>query len=75
MSSSIRDNGKYNFILDFQLFHDGGDKPINMSSEMLACVAGGIVGAREIKFWRRSREENGERDFEIPPARKPCVFE
>ena len=32
----------------------------------LACVAGGIVSAREIKFWtseRRSREENGERDL------------
>ena len=41
----------------------------------LACVAGGIVGAREIKFWRRSREENGEGGFEIPPARKPWVFE
>ena len=23
----------------------------------LACVAGGIVGAREIKFWRQSHQE------------------
>ena len=33
----------------------------------IACVAGGIVSASEIKFWtseRRSREENGERDSE-----------
>ena len=32
-------------------------------------IAGGIVSAREIKFWtseRRSREENGERDFRVP---------
>ena len=33
----------------------------------VACVADGIVSAREIKFWRRSRqasrEKNGERDF------------
>ena len=44
----------------------------------LACVAGGIVSAREIKFWtseRRSREENGDRDSEIPPARKLEFFE
>ena len=44
---------------------------------MIACVAGGIVSAREIKFWtskRRSREENGERDSEIPPARKLELF-
>ena len=43
----------------------------------IACVAGGIVSAREIKFWtseRRSREENGERDSEIPPARKLEFF-
>ena len=48
-------------------------------NEMLACVAGGIVSAREIKLVsaaeptseRRSCEENRERDFEIPPARKP----
>ena len=36
---------------------------------VLACVAGGIVSAREIKFWtseRRSREENGERDLRVP---------
>ena len=26
----------------------------------LACVAGGIVSAREIKFWRRSRQANGK---------------
>ena len=31
----------------------------------IACVAGGIVGAREINFWRRRREENGEGGFEI----------
>ena len=37
---------------------------------MVACVAGGIVSAREIKFWtseRRSREENGERDSPHSP--------
>ena len=45
---------------------------------LIACVAGGIVSAREIKFWtseRRSREENGERDSEIPPVRKLEFFE
>ena len=26
----------------------------------VACVAGGIVSAREIKFWRWSREVSGE---------------
>ena len=26
----------------------------------VACVAGGIVSAREIKFWRRSRQASGE---------------
>ena len=26
----------------------------------LACVAGGVVSAREIKFWRRSRQASGE---------------
>ena len=47
-------------------------------SDAIACVARGIVSAREIKFWtseRRSREENGERDSEIPPARKLEFFE
>ena len=41
---------------------------------VLACVAGGIVSAREIKFWtseRRSREENGERDSEISESLSP----
>ena len=40
----------------------------SIPSKGLACVAGGIVSAREIKFWtseRPSREENGERDSEI----------
>ena len=40
----------------------------------LACVAGCIVSAREIKFWtseRRSREENGERDSEISESLSP----
>ena len=38
----------------------------------VACVAGGIVSARAIKFWtseRRSREENGESDSEESEAR------
>ena len=29
-------------------------------ASFLACVAGGIVTAREIKFWRRSRQASGE---------------
>ena len=44
-------------------------------SYKLACVAGGIVSAREIKFWRRSRHASGEaarrmvsRAPTIPPA-------
>ena len=47
---------------------------------MLPCVAGGIVGARNVltaeplKNKRGSREENGEEDFEILPARKPRVL-
>ena len=39
----------------------------------LACVAGGIVGAHEIKFWRRSREDNGEGGFEIFLAASPLA--
>ena len=45
-------------------------------SKSLACVAGGIVSAREIKFWtseRRSREENGERDSEISEIMKSVL--
>ena len=41
---------------------------LKLREKLLACVAGGIVSAHEIKFWtseRRSREENGERDSEI----------
>ena len=48
-------------------------------------VAGGIAGARNNvltaprsradKNKRGSREGNGEEDFEVPPARKPWVFE
>ena len=38
---------------------------VDWEAVYIACVSGGIVGAREIKFWRRSREENGEGDFEI----------
>ena len=30
------------------------------SDGMIACVAGGIVSGREIKFWRRSRQASGE---------------
>ena len=41
----------------------------------LACVAGGIASAREIKFWRRSREENGEsRAPTIPPATQLRIY-
>ena len=46
----------------------------SIPSKGLACVAGGIVSAREIKFWtseRRSREENGERDSEIFQSPSP----
>ena len=31
-----------------------------MITPCVACVAGGIVSAREIKFWRRSRQASGE---------------
>ena len=37
----------------------------NLSTNILACVAGGIVCT---KFEPRSREGNGEKQFEIPPA-------
>ena len=46
----------------------------NKDEATVACVAGGIVSAREIKFWtneRRSREENGERDSEISESLSP----
>ena len=33
-------------------------RPGKRSGLGLVCVAGGIVSARKIKFWRRSREEN-----------------
>ena len=33
----------------------GRDHQTYESALPVACVAGGIVGAREIKFWRRSR--------------------
>ena len=32
----------------------------SLFQQILACVAGGIVSAREIKFWRRSRQASGE---------------
>ena len=50
-------------------------KQSNLLLFYLACVAGGIVGARVLAAEPRSREENGEGHFEIPPARKPWVFE
>ena len=28
--------------------------------QKVACVAGGVVSARQIKFWRRSRQASGE---------------
>ena len=37
---------------------------------VLACVAGGIVGAHEIKFWKRMAKPR-----EIPPARELGCFE
>ena len=39
------------------------------ASLLLACVAGGIVSAREIKFWtseQQSRKENGENGERVP---------
>ena len=47
---------------------------VTRKKHVLACVAGGIVSAREIKFWtseRRSREENGERDSGISESLSP----
>ena len=41
----------------------------------LACVAGGIVGAREIKFWPQSRQKRAAKPREIPPARELGYFE
>ena len=41
------------------------NQSVNSSTNILACVAGGIVCAR---FEPRSREGNGEKQFEIPPA-------
>ena len=35
-------------------------------SIILACVAGGIVGVREIKFWRRRRQKRAAKLREIP---------
>ena len=32
---------------------------------LIACVASGIVGAREIKFWRRSRQKRAAKPREI----------
>ena len=45
------------------------------SKTWLACVEGGIVGAREIKFWRRSRLKRMAKPREIPPARELGYFE
>ena len=57
-------------------------RAFSVEKRVIACVAGGIVGTRNKvlsaepqKSERRSREVNGEEDFEIPPARKPLVFE
>lgn len=38
--------------------------------EFVACVAGSIVGGREIKFWRQSRPKRATKPQEILPARK-----
>ena len=50
----------------------------NLAEFELACIASGIVSAREIKFWHQSRQASGQAArrmgeglSEIPPARKP----
>ena len=40
----------------------------------VTCVAGGIVGAREMKFWRLRRQKRAAKPREIPPARELGYF-
>ena len=46
------------YYTNFIIFHFFSLKTCFL--KFVACVAGGIVSAREIKFWRRSRQASGE---------------
>ena len=79
ISHSLSSFGSWEIFLDFEWFFPDvhcelETKTVSnfpyFSCSTIACVAGGIVNAREIKVLeteptseRRSRQENGERDF------------
>ena len=45
----------------FVLATESVTKPLQWKpTQDLACVAGGIVSAREIKYWRQSQQASGE---------------